>query len=77
MRRGNLIAERVRRGMTREEVADQVSVTKQTIGNWELGKTKPDSEKALALTRLFECKLEYLLADTSDAAPGKGSIRNL
>lgn len=53
MRRGNLIAERVRMGWKQEDLARLLGVSAQTISNWETARSKPDSDKALALEELF------------------------
>ena len=43
---------RVNKGMTQQELADSVYVTRQTISKWELGKSVPD-EASLSL--LYQC----------------------
>lgn len=43
---------RIRKGMTQQELADSVYVTRQTISKWELGKSVPD-EASLSL--LYQC----------------------
>lgn len=45
-------AERIKKGMTQQELADSVYVTRQTISKWELGKSVPD-EASLSL--LYRC----------------------
>lgn len=54
MRRANLIAERARHGWKQEYVAQAVGVSVQTVSNWENARSKPDSDKAIALEALFE-----------------------
>lgn len=43
---------RIRKGMTQQQLADSVYVTRQTISKWELGKSIPD-EASLGL--LYQC----------------------
>lgn len=43
---------RIRKGMTQQELADSVYVTRQTISKWELGKSVPD-EASIGL--LYQC----------------------
>lgn len=43
---------RIKKGMTQQELANSVYVTRQTISKWELGKSVPD-EASLSL--LFQC----------------------
>ena len=39
-----ICAERKRSGLSQEALAAQLYVTRQTISNWEVGKTMPDLE---------------------------------
>ena len=43
---------RIKKGMTQQQLADSVFVTRQTISKWELGKSIPD-EASLRL--LYQC----------------------
>lgn len=43
---------RIKKGMTQQELADSVYVTRQTISKWELGKSVPD-EASLRL--VYQC----------------------
>lgn len=43
---------RIKKGMTQQELANSVHVTRQTISKWELGKSVPD-EASLSL--LYQC----------------------
>lgn len=50
---GEMIKEaRIKKGLTQQELADSVYVTRQTISKWELGKSVPD-EASLSL--LYQC----------------------
>lgn len=39
--------------MTQEQVADELKVTKKTVGSWESGKTRPKLEKIEPLCELY------------------------
>lgn len=43
---------RIEKGMTQQQLADSVFVTRQTISKWELGKSIPDEA---SLTLLYQC----------------------
>ena len=40
-----LKAARVNKGLTQEDVAKALNVTKKTVGSWEMGKTMPKIDK--------------------------------
>lgn len=56
----NIAAERARRGMSREDLAREIGVTRKTIYNWERAGRIPQSalEK---MSKLFDCTTDYLL----------------
>ena len=47
--------------MSQEELAEKVYVTRQTVSNWENGKSYPDIHSLLALSSLFEVSLDELI----------------
>ena len=55
-------------GMTQQELAERVGVTRQTIISIEKGKYKPSVELALRLARVFKTPVEDLfeLAETEE-----------
>lgn len=60
---------RINKGMTQQELANSVYVTRQTISKWELGKSVPD-EASLSL--LYQC----LDIDDSEKKIIKKSVAN-
>ena len=55
-----LKAARVNAGMTQEEVAKKIKKSKNTIVNYENGKSTPDIETGKALAALFGCSVDDL-----------------
>ena len=49
------------RGLSQEELAEQLTLTRQTISKWELGQSSPDIEYVIALCELFGVSTDYLL----------------
>lgn len=49
MERVSIKALRIDRGMTQEELAKALNVTKKTVGSWEQGKTRPKLDKIEAI----------------------------
>lgn len=49
--------------MTQEELAQELSVSRQTISKWELGETSPDLNQASKIVKLFEVSLDSLIGN--------------
>ena len=49
-----LAAARVNKGMTQEQLAEAVGVSKGTVGSWERGATKPNSDKIPVICKALE-----------------------
>lgn len=56
----SLASARVNAKMTQEEVAQKLHVSKQTVVNWESGKTEPKTSHARALSKLYNMPLKYI-----------------
>lgn len=48
-------------GLSQEELAEKVYVTRQTVSNWETGKSYPDIHSLLLLGALFDLSLDQLI----------------
>ncbi len=48
-------------GLSQEELAEKVYVTRQTVSNWETGKSYPDIHSLLLLGTLFDLSLDQLI----------------
>ena len=48
-------------GLSQEELAEKIYVTRQTISNWENEKNYPDIHSLLALSSIFEISLDQLI----------------
>lgn len=59
--RNNLVSERKRSGLSREEVAEKIGRSKDVIGKWERGESSPLLiPDGIALARLYGCSIDYL-----------------
>lgn len=56
---------RQRRGLSQQDIADKLNVTRQTVSSWELNRTEPTMGSIEALAKLFNCKKSELI-DGSD-----------
>lgn len=52
---------RLRAGLTQENVAEEIEVTRQTISNWETEKSFPDIVSVIKLSTLYNISLDKLL----------------
>lgn len=55
-----LTALRKKQGYSQQELADMISVTRQTISNWECGQGAPALDKALELAQIYKISLDDL-----------------
>lgn len=75
--RGNMRAERVRRGLSIEEVAKSVGMHPNTLNRWEHGEADPLAINLVNLAQLYGCTPEYLLGmtDKRDGRPEPSQSR--
>lgn len=52
---------RKQKGMSQEELASRLNVSRQTVSKWEVGDSTPDMEKLVAISDLFEVSLDQLV----------------
>ena len=58
-------------GMTQEELAEKMNVSRQTISKWEKEISSPDLESAIVLCELFEISLDDFTAGYDKNKPAK------
>lgn len=58
----NLYHARKKSGLSQEEVAEELGVSRQTISKWETGETLPDIRQAKRLAGLYRLTLDDLIA---------------
>ena len=59
---GNIIKDaRKKSSMTQEEAAEKLCISRQTISNWENGKTLPDIVSVIKMSDLYQISLDELL----------------
>ena len=57
----NLFNARKKQGLSQEEVADKLGVSRQTISKWETDETLPDIQQAKKLSFLYRVSLDELI----------------
>ena len=50
-------------GLSQEELAEQLDVSRQAVGKWEQGQSYPEVEKLLALCAVLNTSMDALMAD--------------
>ena len=58
-----LYALRKKSGLSQEQLAEALNVSRQAISKWEGGSAMPESDKLLALSNYFDVSLDCLLKD--------------
>ena len=81
-----LYALRKERGLSQEQLAEGLKVSRQAISKWESGQSLPESDKLLALSEYFGVSLDYLMKegreeqkepDRPEAAGGRSGLLGL
>lgn len=72
----NLQAARRKKGLSQEELAGKLEVSRQAVSRWEMNEGYPETEKLIALAKALDVSLDSLLLskteEPSTAAGGKG-----
>ncbi|MCI1966126.1 MAG: helix-turn-helix domain-containing protein [Oscillospiraceae bacterium] len=61
-----LYALRKKRGMSQEELANAIGVSRQAVSKWESGQSLPETEKLIRVSELFEVSLDFLVKDAKE-----------
>lgn len=58
----NLLYLRKKAGLSQEDVAEKLSVSRQTVSKWESDQTAPELIKAKLLSQLYNVSYDYLIS---------------
>lgn len=61
-----IIALRKKHGMSQEELAEKINVSRQSVSKWEGAQSIPDLDRIIQLSQLFGVSTDYLLKDDID-----------
>ena len=56
-----ILALRTKKGLSQDELAEKVFVTRQAVSRWETGETTPNTETLKLLSKLFDVSINTLL----------------
>ncbi|SCX20006.1 DNA-binding transcriptional regulator, XRE-family HTH domain [Lachnospiraceae bacterium YSD2013] len=58
---------RKQKGLSQEELAGRLNVSRQTISKWEVGESTPDMDNLVSISELFGVSLDELVLDRTPA----------
>ena len=61
-----MIELRKRQGLSQQDLADQLGVSRQAISRWETGAVQPLADSVKSLAQVFQVSTDYLLSDDLD-----------
>jgi transcriptional regulator with XRE-family HTH domain len=67
---------RKQKGMSQENLAELIGVSRQAVSKWESGQSYPEMDKVLSLSELFNVSVDHLLKDTPDIPEPSQNIQN-
>ena len=65
-----ILSLRTQLGLSQEELAEQLEVSRQSVSKWETGQSVPDLDKLIKLSDLFGVTLDELARDTPEQGEG-------
>lgn len=69
---------RKQRGLSQEELADKIGVSRQAVSKWESEQSTPDLDKIIVMSDLFEVTTDYILKGIESVSPtSKLNIKTL
>ena len=54
---------RKQKGLSQEEFGELLNVTRQTVSKWELGQSKPDTDKLMEISKVLNVDFNKLIDD--------------
>ena len=58
-----LIALRKKNGLSQEELAEKLGVSRQSVSKWESNSTYPETDKIVQIANIFDCSMDDLIND--------------
>lgn len=69
----NLYALRKQKGLSQDEFASKMGVSRQAISKWERNESYPDTENLIAISRFFNISIDDLINKSIDDSMGEES----
>lgn len=71
----NILKLRKECGFSQEQLGEKLNVSRQTISNWEIGETSPNSEQLKSLSKEFNVSIDELLDNTFELKKESSSLK--
>ena len=62
---------RQRAGMSQDQLAERLEVSRQAVSRWERDETMPETDKVVALADIFDVTTDYLLRPQPESSETK------
>ena len=59
-----LISLRKKHGLSQEELAAKLNVSRQSVSKWESNDTYPETEKIIKICNIFDCSMDDLINES-------------
>ena len=69
-----LITLRKQAGLSQEQLADRLGVTRQSVSKWESGAAFPELVKIISLSEMFDVSVDYLVKDDMEEPEQAGEM---
>ena len=56
------------KGLTQEQLAEALNVSRQSVSRWEMDAAFPETDKLIRLSRLLDCSIDFLLNSSMQTA---------
>ena len=70
----NILQLRKALGLSQEQLAEQVGVSRQSISKWETGQSVPELDKLLVLSQVFGVSTDMLLGNAAEIKEEKAEV---
>lgn len=65
---------RRKKGMSQEQLAEYLGVSRQSVSKWESGQTLPELPKLITISELFQVSVDYLVKDYHEEEQKRESV---
>ena len=60
---------RKQKGMSQEQLADALNISRQAVSKWETNESQPDIERLIEISSMFNVSTDFLIKDGQSSAP--------